>query len=98
MSQIEVPPEILKMPVTDRLELVGKIWDSISHDGFPPITESTRALIDARIEEADANTEGRIPAKSVFDDMRRKGIVDEHFEILAVVHGHRDPDIGTGRS
>ena len=73
VSQIEVPPEILKMPVADRLELVGKIWDSINQDGVPPLTEAARNLIDERIAEADANPDSRIPAKDVFDELGQKG-------------------------
>lgn len=72
MNQIEVPPEILNLPVADRLELVGKIWDSITNDGLPPLTQATRKLIDERIAEADSNLEQRIPAKDVFHDLGRQ--------------------------
>ena len=71
MSQIEVPPEILSMPVDDRLQLVGMIWDSISQDGLPTISAATQQLIDERIAAANSNPEARIPAKEVFDELGR---------------------------
>ena len=71
MSQIEVPPEILRLSVDDRLLLVGKIWDSISSDGLPPVSIATRELIDRRISEADANPQSRISATEVFDELGR---------------------------
>ena len=71
MSQIEVPPEILRLSVDDRLLLVGKIWDSISSDGLPPVSKATRELIDRRISEADANPQSRISATEVFDELGR---------------------------
>lgn len=69
MSDIDIPPEILNMPVGDRLQLVCKIWDSISHDGLPPVSDEVRSLIDDRIAEADANPEEMIPANEVFDEL-----------------------------
>lgn len=72
MNQIEVPPEILRLPVEDRLLLVGKIWDSISDEGLPPISEAMRQLIDRRIAEADANPKASIPAEEVFAELERK--------------------------
>ena len=71
MSQIEVPPEILRLSVDDRLLLVGKIWDSISSDGLPPVSKATRELIDRRISEADANPQSRIYATEVLDELGR---------------------------
>jgi putative addiction module component (TIGR02574 family) len=73
MSQIEVPSEILSLSVDDRLLLVGKIWDSINKDGFPPLSQASRDLIDRRIEEADADPESRVTAAQVFEELGRKG-------------------------
>jgi putative addiction module component (TIGR02574 family) len=72
MTQIEVPPEILRLSVDDRLLLVGKIWDSISKDGLPPLSQATRDLIDRRIESADANPKSRMSSTQVFDELERK--------------------------
>ncbi len=72
MSQIEVPAEILRLSVDDRLELVAKIWDSISQDGLPPLSQAARELVDRRIEAADRNPQSRVPAAQVFDELERK--------------------------
>jgi putative addiction module component (TIGR02574 family) len=72
MNPIEVPPEILSMPVDDRLLLVGKIWDSISKDGLPPISAATKRLIDERIDAANSAPEAMIPARVVFEELGRK--------------------------
>lgn len=71
MSLSDVPPEILHLPVAERLELVAKIWDSIASDGLPPLTQAQRDLIDERIAEADSNPQDRIPAEDVFNDLRQ---------------------------
>jgi putative addiction module component (TIGR02574 family) len=72
MGQIEVPPEILSLSVDDRLQLVGKIWDSISKDGLPPLSQASRDLIDRRIGEADANPQERVAAARTFEELGRK--------------------------
>jgi putative addiction module component (TIGR02574 family) len=71
MNPSEIPPEILNLSVTARLELVGKIWDSIAEEGLPPLTQKQRELLDERISEADLNPRNRIPASTVFHDARR---------------------------
>ena len=71
MSRSEVPPEILNLPVADRLELVAKIWDSIAGEGLPPLTQAQRDLIDERIAEADSDPQSRIPSEDVFNDLRQ---------------------------
>lgn len=71
MSFSDVPPEILNLPVSERLELVAKIWDSIASEGLPPLTQAQRDLIDERIAEADSNPESRIPAEEVFNHLRQ---------------------------
>jgi putative addiction module component (TIGR02574 family) len=71
VSFSDVPPEILNLPVRERLELVAKIWDSIASEGLPPLTQAQRDLIDGRIAEADANPESRIAAEDAFNDLRQ---------------------------
>ena len=63
--------QALNLPVADRFELVAKIWDSITGEGLPPLTQAQRDLIDERIAEADANPESRTPAEKVFNDLRQ---------------------------
>jgi putative addiction module component (TIGR02574 family) len=49
-------PEILKLSVSERIQLVEDIWDSIAAepDAFP-LTEEQRAELDRRLADAEAN-------------------------------------------
>ena len=49
MSQIEIPSEILAMPVADRIELVAKIWDSIAEDVNIGLSAEHRAILEQRL-------------------------------------------------
>lgn len=55
MDPVEIPAEIRRMPVPDRLVLVGKIWDSIVEDGLPPLSEEQRHLLDERLAALESN-------------------------------------------
>jgi putative addiction module component (TIGR02574 family) len=52
---MELPSEILNLPVVDRLQLIGRIWDSINDDGPPPMSERHKEIIDERLAALDAN-------------------------------------------
>ena len=54
--------EIRKLPVSERLQLVGEIWDSIleDHDLLPVSDELAREL-DARLAAHYADPAGSIP-------------------------------------
>jgi putative addiction module component (TIGR02574 family) len=54
--------EILKMSVSERIQLVEDIWDSIAADpGSLPLTEEQRAELHERIDQAEANPgQGRV--------------------------------------
>jgi putative addiction module component (TIGR02574 family) len=49
-------PEILKLSVSERIQLVEDIWDSIAAepDAFP-LTEEQRAELDRRLADAETN-------------------------------------------
>ena len=51
--QIWTRLSIDKMSVDERLELIGKIWDSIEE--LPPLTEAQKAELDRRIESYRAS-------------------------------------------
>ena len=40
----------------DRLELIGALWDTLEHVDFP-LTEEEKALIDARLADAECHPE-----------------------------------------
>jgi putative addiction module component (TIGR02574 family) len=51
MSDSLLPPEILSLPVSARLVLVEKLWDSIAEDSQPiELTAAQRAELDRRLE------------------------------------------------
>lgn len=49
-------PEILKLSVSERIQLVEDIWDSIAAEGDAlPLTVEQRAELDRRLADAEAN-------------------------------------------
>jgi len=56
---LALPAEILALSVEEKLELIGKIWDSIPPEEVS-LSEEDRKLLDERLKEHEANpTEGR---------------------------------------
>ncbi len=53
MSSLSLPPEILRLPITDRLVLVEQIWNSIVDD------EQAFQLSDAQRSELDRRLQAR---------------------------------------
>jgi len=73
MSDVQLPIEILKLSVDDRMELVTKIWESISRDSVTqPISDAHAHILDQRLTEADADPGALIPADEVFRELRDK--------------------------
>ena len=55
MESVDIK-EILKLDVSDRIELVEAIWDSIVEDpGTLPVTEAQKHELDRRLAEYRAN-------------------------------------------
>lgn len=48
----------------DRLELIGEIWDTLSHNDLP-VTDAERALLDARLADMEAHPEDQSPWREV---------------------------------
>ena len=65
--------EIEKLGVEERLELIEKLWDSLSGDpGQIPVPESHKALLDQRLDEIDAGDDAGIPWDDVLDRIRNR--------------------------
>jgi putative addiction module component (TIGR02574 family) len=47
--------DLLKLPVAERLQIIGDLWDSIEAEDHPPLTDAQRAEIDRRLDELEAN-------------------------------------------
>ena len=48
--------DIFKLPIAERIQLVGDLWDSIAADvAEVPLTDAQKAEIDRRLAEHDAD-------------------------------------------
>jgi putative addiction module component (TIGR02574 family) len=65
--------EIEKLGVEERLELIEKLWDSLS--GNPdqvPVPDSHKAILDQRLDEIDAGDDAGIPWDDVLIRIRNR--------------------------
>ena len=46
--------KVTNLSPADRLELIGKVWDTLSPDDLS-VTDSERALLDARLADMEAH-------------------------------------------
>jgi len=59
MTISTLPPEIRNLPVSDRVALVERIWDSIAEDETEfQLTDGQRAELDRRLARRDATSGG----------------------------------------
>ena len=62
-----------KLPPTEKLRLVERLWDEIAEEAAGlPLTESQRRLLDERIDEHEAHPDDVEPWEQVRDDILRK--------------------------
>lgn len=66
MSQTNLPPDILAMPVADRIDLAARIWDSIDNDEM--IDDEHRRILEKRLAEYRANPSAGIE----WDELKAK--------------------------
>ena len=52
--------KVSSLSPADRLELIGKVWDTLSPADIP-VTDAERALLDARIAEMEENPDDQSP-------------------------------------
>ena len=52
--------KVSSLSPTDRLELIGMVWDTLSSDNLP-VTDAERALLDARLAEMARNPNDQSP-------------------------------------
>ncbi|MBL8797930.1 MAG: addiction module protein [Planctomycetia bacterium] len=63
--------DIERLSVAQRLELIGKLWDSIPESDTSTMPEWHRQVLDQRLAEADAAPEKAIPWEEVKARLRR---------------------------
>lgn len=76
LSQLS-PMTSRPLPVDDltaeeRIELMGRLWDSLDPAGAAPITEALAAELDRREAEADADPEAGQSWPEIKKDLERK--------------------------
>ena len=52
--------EVLKLSASDRLQLIGALWDTLSETDIP-VTPEERALLDERLADLDTNPGDQSP-------------------------------------
>jgi putative addiction module component (TIGR02574 family) len=63
--------EFLRLPVAERIKLVGDIWDSIAADAPDALdlTDAQRNELQQRLEAHDSNPESAVPWQQVRDEL-----------------------------
>ena len=56
--------KVASLSPADRLELIGKVWDTLSADDVP-VTDAERALLDARLADVKAHPDDQSPWSEV---------------------------------
>jgi len=51
MAIADIPPEILALSVSDRIELVAKIWDSITEESELGLSDEQKETLEERLAE-----------------------------------------------
>ena len=65
--------DVLELPVTERLQLVEEIWDSIANNPTSlAVTEADRQLIDERLEACRKNPGAVAPAEEVLNRISQR--------------------------
>ena len=62
---------IVSLNPSDRLELIGALWDSLSPNDLP-VTDAERALLDARLADMEANPDDQSPWPEVKTRLERR--------------------------
>jgi putative addiction module component (TIGR02574 family) len=67
-----VTPEMIEaLKPAERLELLERLWDSLSDDEVP-LTDAQKAELDRRLEDLDRNPEDSEPWEAVRDRLQRR--------------------------
>lgn len=67
MLNVRLMEQIVNLEPTERLELISAVWESLS-PGDLPLTESDKALLDARLADMELNPNDQ----SSWDDVKRR--------------------------
>jgi putative addiction module component (TIGR02574 family) len=63
--------DITSLTAEERLELLERLWDSLSSDpGAIPLTDAQRAELDRRLDELDRDGPAGLPSEDVLGRLR----------------------------
>jgi putative addiction module component (TIGR02574 family) len=63
-----------RLPVVDRIELIGALWDTVPADSLPPLSDEWVEEIRRRSAEYESGSVGTVPWEQVrADALRRVG-------------------------
>lgn len=62
--------KVSSLSAADRLELIGKLWDTLS-PGDLPVTDAERTLLDARLADMEAHPNDQSPWPEVTARLER---------------------------
>lgn len=66
-----------RLPVTDRIELIEALWNTVPADSLPPLTDEWLTEIRRRSAEYDSGSAQTVPWEQIrADALRRVGIVE----------------------
>jgi putative addiction module component (TIGR02574 family) len=64
--------DLLSLPLSERLELVQMLWDSIASEQVgPPLSDEDKALINQRLEALQKDRNPGDDAEAVLNDLER---------------------------
>jgi putative addiction module component (TIGR02574 family) len=65
--------EALRLPVSERVQLVQEIWDSVvAESAAVPVTKKQKAELDRRLADLDAHPEAERPWSEVLRTLKRR--------------------------
>ena len=71
MTRSEILAELLKLNASDRLQLVGDLWDSIGEKNLP-LTDAQAAELQRRMDELERNPSIGVPWEEVRASLLKK--------------------------
>ena len=68
-----------RLPLTNRIQLIEALWDTVPTDSLPPLSDEWLAEIQRRSAEYDSGSVETVPWEQVrADAMRRAGVMEPH--------------------
>jgi putative addiction module component (TIGR02574 family) len=66
-----------RLPVTDRIQLIEALWDTLPAEYLPPLTDEWSAEIQRRSAEYDSGSVQTVPWEQIrAEALRRAGVTD----------------------